>query len=90
MCIRDSYFNGCDDVFVTENDAETPTVFSGDAGANCTTNDGGFPAYDHTYILVYAGWCGDLFCYKYGAINHSPSLNTWARRKYKWLIQYTL
>ena len=61
-----------------------------DAGANCTTNDGGFPAYDHAYILVYAGWCCDLFCHKHGAINHSPSLNTWAPRKNKWLIQYTL
>jgi len=44
---------------------------------------------DHAYILVYACWCGDLFCYKHGAINHSSSLNTWARRKNKWLIQYT-
>ena len=71
-----------------KNDAEATTIITRDAGANCTTNDGGFPPNDHAYIFVYASWGGYLFCYKHGAIDHSPGFNTWSFRKNKWLIQF--
>jgi len=70
-----------------KNDAETPTVFSRNAGPNCTTNDGGFSTNDNYNFPLYAGWGCYLFGCKFNPFNSASGdhygqnrINLWCLR----------